>query len=130
MEARTNGVTINDVPRNLCSGETNSQSIYFPIEKVRIPIKFHGPIPYLLIRYPSDSDLDKLQWLTLTDPSEWSPYGSIGDDLNGDNWECDAEYTVSSIYQHISKNVIISNVHQKGKISNLGPERLSKLWRI
>ena len=103
MQARTNGVIINDIPRNLCPDEADSQCIHFPVEKVRIPIEFHGPIPYLPIRYPSDFDINDFQWLTLTDPSKWSPYGSIGEDLHGDGWDCDIDYTISSMCQQVLK---------------------------
>ena len=130
MQARTNGVIINNIPRNLCPDEADSQCIHFPVEKVRIPIEFHGPILYLPIRYPSDSDINEFQWLTLTDPSKWSPYGSIGEDLHGDGWDCDIDYTISSMYQRVSKNVVISNIQQDQNNHNLGPEQLSRLWRI
>ena len=61
MNARTNGVIINDVPKILCEHYENSQSISFINEKVSISIKFHAPIPYIQIQYPSDQDLDYFQ---------------------------------------------------------------------
>ena len=70
MQERENGVLIDDVPSRLCPYNKSTQSIYFPEENPRIPIKFHGPIPYVRIRYPTDEDMDTYQWIILTSNSD------------------------------------------------------------
>ena len=84
MQARENGVLIDDIPSRLCPYNKSTQSIYFPEENARIPIEFHGPIPFIRIRYPTDADMDSYQWITLTSNSDWEPYPdtSLVSDIN------------------------------------------------
>ena len=61
MQARLNGVKINDVPTSLDLNST--QSIIFP-NGSDIPIHYHGPIPYINVRYPTPDDrIDFLGYL-------------------------------------------------------------------
>ena len=78
MHARINNVRRNNVPTNLSNVQSNeNQKIVFKNNNVEIPIEFFGPIPYIPIRYPTDSEMDKFHWLSLTNPSKWIPYKSI-----------------------------------------------------
>ena len=81
------------------------------------------------MQYPTDIDMDTYQWLSLTDPNEWTPYPSLDSKLSSD-WNCEVDYTISNIYRQISRNIVISSVHQKQKQKDLTPEKLSKLWPI
>ena len=50
MQARVNGVEINDVPQRLCrTVNKDNQKMIFKEEEINIPIDFHGPIPYIPI---------------------------------------------------------------------------------
>ena len=49
---------------------TNIIKKNFPDDKVELPIEFHGPIPFLPVRYPTNIDMDTYQWLSLTDLNE------------------------------------------------------------
>ena len=73
--------------------------------------------------------MEEFQWLSLTGPDEWIPYPQL-DPNNDESWNCNVDYTISNIYQQVSKKVVISSLKQKPKENNLSPERLSKLWRI
>ena len=63
MQARINGIKIDDVPAVL--SPHSSQSIILD-EDNKIPIYYHGPIPFIHTRYPSDEDLDNYTWYQLT----------------------------------------------------------------
>ena len=50
MQARVNGVEINNVPQRLCPTiNKDSQNMIFKEDQINIPINFHGPIPYIPI---------------------------------------------------------------------------------
>ena len=54
IQARTNGIDVDDVPKSLCSH--SSQSIILN-EDEENPIYYHGPIPFIHIIYPTDEDM-------------------------------------------------------------------------
>ena len=68
MQARLNGVKINDVPSSL--DPTSTQSVVFP-DGSGIPIHHHGPIPYINIWYPTQDDMDRFPWISLTADGTW-----------------------------------------------------------
>ena len=43
---RANGVVVDDIPRHLSPNFSSSHSIYFPEEKIRIPLSLNGVISY------------------------------------------------------------------------------------
>ena len=63
---------------------------------MELPIEFHGPIPFIPVQYPTNIDMDTYQWLSVTDPNEWTPYPSLNDKLPND-WNCEVDYTISNI---------------------------------
>ena len=105
------------------------KKIIFADDKVELPIELHGPIPFIPVKNPTDIDMDTHQWLSLTDPNEWTPNLPLNSELSSD-WNCEVDYTISNIYHQISRNIVISSVHQKQKQKDLTPEKLSKLWPI
>ena len=55
MQARTNDIRVEDVPTKL--DNQSKQSIILDAENI-IPIYYHGPIPYIHTRYPTDFDMN------------------------------------------------------------------------
>ena len=134
MQARHNNVVIDDVPKGLCYHGISTQSLFVPGTDVRIPISFHGPIPYIHVRYPSDTDLDTYEWVELTSSSDWIPYP---DDTF--NFSCQSSLNSSittdydiqnSIYYNVKRTVVIHKVNSIKKDTSISPESLSKLWKI
>ena len=126
MQARVNGVKIDDVPRHLDSSST--QSVSFDSIDYNIPIHYHGPIPFFHIRYPTDEDLDNLQWLELTSTGAWEPYKenfSISNIITQNDPLSD-----NDLYTQINNSVIISGISCRGKEGTLTPETISKLFHV
>ena len=128
MQCRLHGIIVDDVPKQLCPYGTSTQSIYVPEGKIRIPIRFNGPIPYISARYPTDSDMDNFKWITLTSMNEWQPYSSQMDDFNDLNKIAMSE---DYMYMKALKTIFISAVKMtNAEWTDLSPARLSKIWRI
>ena len=135
MQARVNGSVINDVPRNLCPNNSSTQSIILPNGKDEIPIEFHGPIPYVRVRYPTDEDMENYQWIELTSKEEWKPYHlgneSISSVLSNNLEKIKGKEDREDLFiNDINYNVLISAIGLRQSESSLTPERLSKMWRI
>jgi hypothetical protein len=71
MQARINGVIIDDVPTSLDS--SSSQPVILNSEGDSIPIYYNEPIPYFNIRYPTSQEMDTYKWLSLTYQGSWEP---------------------------------------------------------
>ena len=133
MQALQNNIVIDDVPKGMCYHGVSTQSIFIPDTNIKIPIEFNGPIPYVKIRYPSDTDLDNYGWVELTSQAEWNPYpedngdvyynSSINSTIMDDDFQ-------NSFYYNAKETIIINKVETKAKNTSLSPELLSKLWRI
>lgn len=128
MQARINQVQIDDVPKFI--DPKSSQCITFE-DGSSIPIYFHGPIPYIYTRYPTDQDLNSYHWLSLTSSGNWEPY-----DLNLDVSEVTTYPSFTnfdhqpSIFDAVDFCYNISGVRREGKRSVLTPENLTKMWHI
>ena len=70
MQACLNSVRIDDVPKKLAPASL--QSIHIN-DDISIPIYYHGPIPYISIRYPTDEDMNLYSWVQLTQNTIWNP---------------------------------------------------------
>jgi len=125
MQARINGVTIDDVPKTLCPHNMLSESIYFIDEDIRIPIEYHGPIPHVKSRYPTDDDMETHQWLSLTSKHGWDPYpeevSSIRSNANNSN---------KNLYESLCSSAMVRSVNRKKGRNTMNVESLSKLWNI
>ena len=131
MQLREFGVIVDDVPKKLCPYKKSSQSIYFPEEMVRIPIEYHGPVPYIKIRYPTDQDLKDYRWIKATSPTEWDPYkerreiSNISNSLDPqDFWHDESDYL-----DYLIKSVCISTIGTRKK-GTLSSEVLARFWKI
>ena len=127
MQARLNHVIVNDVPRSLCSYNVSTQSIIFPENNAEIPIEYNGPIPFFRARYPSDSDMDSYQWISLTGNNEWEPYSLSWDTADFESNDVVEEY---SSYSKAIGSVIISATSISNKSKDLSPGELSEMWKI
>ena len=106
-----------------------------PNGKDEIPIEFHGPIPYVRIRYPTDEDMENYQWIELTSKEEWKPYHlgneSISSTLSNNLENIKGKQGRGDLFiNDIDYNVIISAIGLRQSKNSLTPERLSNMWRI
>ena len=136
MQARMNGVVINDIPINLCPYSTSTQSMILPDKKVEIPIEFHGPIPYIRVRYPTDDDMENYHWMELTSKEEWKPYELLEKGVAGLNLTNDLD-TMSgekdshnSFIDSIDNHIVVYAIKMNETKNTLTAEKLSKMWRI
>ena len=65
-QARSNGIIIDDVPKLFDKKGYPTQAATFPENNTSIPIDFHGPVPFLPIRYPTAEELSTCKHLELT----------------------------------------------------------------
>ena len=68
-QARSNGVVVDDVPRQF--GGTHS--LFIPKHNLRIPLRIQGVISSLPVRLPSIEELETCEWIELTAEEEWDP---------------------------------------------------------
>ena len=132
MQARQNGIVIDDVPKDLCYHGVSTQSVFVPEKNISIPIEFNGPIPYIKVRYPTDRDLDEYEWVQITSSAEWNPYdqvniSSVSSSESPPNYDYDLR---TQLYHDLIENTVISAVNVTSVDSSLSSEALSKLWRI
>ena len=128
MQARLNGIIIDDIPASLCPHRRSTQSVYIPELKLRIPILFNGPIPYFKIRYPTDTDMEEYQWVSLTNISDWDPYSTKIDEINNNRSGVEAE---DQFFLRAIKSVIIKSVKSESTYwTDLSPIMLAKVWKI
>ena len=131
MQARVNDIQIDDVPKSMSTHST--QSIILT-DEARIPIYFHGPIPYIHIRYPTDEDMELYTWIKLTDTATWNPYekdynlSSVETSNNEYHFNKPIQY--DELYTSILNSVSISGTSSNPKNKCLTPEALSSLWKI
>ena len=131
MQARVNGIKIDDVPKNI--DPSSSQSIILNPEGDSIPIYYNGPIPYINVRFPTSEDMDTFKWLSLTHHSLWEPYK--------ENFNISSSTTFKPLplqldtddvfYDTVQSSVLISGLRREGKANAiLTPEILSQIWHI
>ena len=132
MQARLNDIRIDDTPTSL---SPNSAQAVILDDDNAIPIYFHGPIPFIHTRYPTDDDLDTYKWYQLTNNSTWLPYDldlqvSSVDVSNEHNKDSDLFHNSNDLYYRVANSVIISGVNAHSRDDSVTPELLSKRWRI
>lgn len=130
-QARMNNVQIQDVPKTLDSN--SSFSIYFPSSNIEFPLEMIGPVPYLPVRYPSDSDLHDCLHLDLTEADyEWDP--TVLDTTDrGVSAFITSDFDLSAAHQSLASllmnAVIISSVKHYNR-RDITPSYLADLWQI
>ena len=133
MQARLNSVRIDDVPKKLAPASL--QSIHIN-DDISIPIYYHGPIPYINIRYPTDEDMNLYSWVPLTQNTIWNPHSiNVNVSTLGTHFDNAWSYYLPCINadefcSNIEEGICVSSVHLGLKSTTLTPEALAKMWRI
>ena len=132
MQARYNGIIIDDVPKDLCHYGVSTQSIFSPQTDFSVPIEYNGPIPYIPVRYPTDDDLENYKWIELTSTSEWNPYpnSSISSILQYSPHSTYDNDLQNQFHDALLQSINISSVATSSRKNTLSPEDLSALWKI
>ena len=113
---------------------THSTQSIILTDEARIPIYFHGPIPYIHIRYPTDEDMELYTWIKITDTATWNPYekdynlSSV--ETNNNDYHFNKPIQYDELYTSILNSVSISGTSSNPKNKCLTPEALSSLWKI
>jgi hypothetical protein len=155
IQCLSHGVKIDVCPSHYYNDQQDTQTIQ--IEDIKIPIEYHGPLPYIHVRRPTNYEFDNCSHYELTSPDEWKPYDILKgihsvntDDINSTQAsfinDDDSLYpfpninmTTQDIYKSLRDNkelhsydddyrsISAMNTAQKQKLT---PEQLSKLWNI
>ena len=75
-QCRENGIQIYTRPKVYCPNDKTAESICCPESGKTFPIQHHGPLPFLLVRHPTQNETMSCEYIDLTMDSEWEPYGS------------------------------------------------------
>ena len=138
-QSRMHGIKINDVPQ-LCE-HNSQQNIIIPTAHSTLPIQFHGPVPYIHVRHPTDAECAECDSFDITSPDDWDPY-LFSSDANNISSNIVSGINHSFTYldhsldlgEELSKHVHIKGIGinsvTKVPAGDLTPEYLSKLWHI
>lgn len=113
-QARYVRIIVNDVPKIIDVQNISTQSVIFPTDNFNIPIDFHGPVPYLPIRYPTKEDMETCEHLDIPPNELWDPSHigiistSISNDPYYDTYSHNNDIFNCDIYKRIEKEVNIS----------------------
>ena len=123
MQARYNGIVVDDVPRELCYHGVSTQSLFLPKQNFSIPIEFNGPIPFVCARYPTDRDLDEYEWVQLTSTADWNPYNlahvsSVTSNIFSHDYD---SFFREQLYHDLVANTIINAVNVTSIDSSMSP---------
>ena len=96
-QVRANNIVVDDVPKLFDYENKSKQAITLQESGILFPILFHGPVPFLPIRYPSDSEMLECEHIHLTSQENWDI--DLYPDLN-------QKYEISSIQGHASYDTL------------------------
>ena len=145
-QMRAHGVVVDDVPIHLSKGDS-THSIFFPSEKVRIPLDMHGCISYIPTRTPTKNEIETCLWLELTSQVDWDPYDSAFKDQedqakNQDDYlDRNVCQVLSSVSRALSEECVyqdviaqdgrqVAAVTSSGQKSSINKEDLARRWGI
>jgi hypothetical protein len=117
-QIRANGIEVDDVPRFLALKHRNStHSIYFPEEKVRIPLDLDGCISFFNLRTPTCHEINNCTTLVVTSHDiEWDPRSPVFKEQE------DAHEANESILPIESQDRILYSMHVNSPhVDNLDP---------
>ena len=139
-QSRMHNVIVNDVPKCLDVQNISTHSVIFPSHDIELPLHMHGPVSYLPVRYPTESELDRCLHLELTDgSSDWDPH--CIDNL----FHVSVMSSMSSFdnsYSHLDNNLLFEDLHTEldssvnvnalyhRKVNELTPQALASMWKI
>ena len=73
-QVRANGLIVDDIPPAFDRLGNSTFSIYDLDKQIRLPLQNKGPIPHLNVRYPTNDDLERFEYIELTSESDqWDP---------------------------------------------------------
>ena len=133
-QARANNVIINDCPKLFDQTNTSTQSIIFPDNSNEIAIHFHGPVPYIPIRYPTDDDLDgSCPTVHLTAEEGWNmdliPLSHNVSSLSNQDSILDTYLMQNDLLERLHDTIYLSGITHKSEKS-IRPETLASMWNI
>ena len=73
-QCRENGVLIDTRPSIYCNSES-AATMECPERNLRIPIRHHGPLPFIPVRRPTMNETMTCSYIDITTEAEWDPYG-------------------------------------------------------
>ena len=131
-QARQYGTVIDDIPPELDHTGTSTFSVHVSNSVDTIfPLSRHGPTAYLAVRRPTQTELETLPVIDITEEEEWDPYRSTYsinavelyapvDDIGSDE----------PIGEHLLYNIErkINAMRVSKPRSKLTPEYLSQVW--
>ena len=141
-QARHHGTIVNDTPKLF--DQMSSQSIITHEDNTEIRLDMYGPVAYVQVTTPTESDVRNLRRVSLTsDCVEWNPHEIFGDttysiDSNtlqlfdddvydGDIW--DENVKIVDEMGIISGIVRVSSIEMKSEKDRLA-SRLASYWRV
>ena len=130
-QARANNVIVNDCPKIFDQTNVSTQSIIFPNSSNEIPINFHGPVPYIPIRYPTDNDLDgSCPTVHLTAEEGWNmdliPLSHKVSSISTQDSILDTYLMQNDLLERLHETVQLSGVAHKSEKS-IRPETLASM---
>ena len=129
-QVRANGLIVDDIPPAFDRLGNSTFSIYDPDKQIRLPLRNKGPIPHLNVRYPTNDDLDRCEYIELTSESEqWDPSDEdcgevkslVTQNCTYFDHENDFDFNLVSIY--------VASL-RRDYAAELSPDNLSRLWNI
>ena len=127
-QARSNGIIIDDVPKLFDMKGDSTQAATFPENNTSIPIEFHGPVPFLPIRYPTAEELSTCKHLELTSDEMWDPT-NIGVSAISTTFYQNMNPDSLHLFNALERQIIVSG-YKTTPHGDLTPELLSKYWNI
>jgi hypothetical protein len=106
IQCLNNGVRVNTNPS--CHFEDDPTAQTISINDTVLPIEFNGPLPFIQVRRPTQSEFDQCTHFELTSHDEWDPYTS-SQALKMINTQDTPQDPTSQIYNPISETCAISS---------------------
>ena len=132
-QARANNIIVNDCPKLFDLTHTSTQSVIIPDNSIEIPIHYHGPVPYIPIRYPTDEDLDgTCPTIHLTAEEGWNmdlvPLSHHVSSYSSET-ELDAYLLKTDLLARLHDTIHLSGITHNNELSTK-PEILASMWDI
>ena len=135
-QARHNDIIVDDVPQTVDVRKSSTQSIIIPSAETTFPLRMHGPVAFLSVRYPTDYDLNNCIHIDLTDGSAmWDPSffnepNAINSLHSFEDFTIISTMMMDNIINHWTTQKYINALTKLPNNSYLTPEYLSSLWGI
>ena len=126
-QIRANNIIVEDTPKCYDMNGTSRQAIIIPDKNIILPLHMHGPMMFLPVRYPTDTEVEECERIELTSMSGWDPYN-----------ECTSTLSALDVFPMTNHNELHTMLENKAHIQaiktttkgELTPSYLSTLWNI